>query len=177
MIEEKVAFSVQMTAKEVYMFTMYHVYHGFSGILGLCLSLAAFINLVLSFNSLSDQNKTILTFVAAWFTVLEPIRMFLRARKQVKRTKAYSQPLNYILNEEGITVSQDGESQTIAWENLVKIVKTRSQYLFYSSKIHAFIFPKKDIGTQCEMLDQLIIQCTKDTNVKRKGSFPKHIDE
>lgn len=176
MVKEKITFSVQMTTKEVYMFTMYHVYHGFSGRLGLCLSLAAFINLVLSFDSLSDQNKTILTFVAAWFTVLEPIRMFFRARKQVKRTKTYGQPLNYVLDEEGVTVSQDSESQTIAWENLVKIVKTGSQYLFYSSKIHAFIFPKKDIGTQCEALDKLIIQCTKSTNVKRKGSFPRHIN-
>ncbi len=176
MDKEKITFSVQMTAKEVYMFTMYHVYHGFSGILGLCLSLVALMNLVLSFDSLSDQNKTILTFVAAWFTILEPIRMFFRARKQVKRTKAYSQPLNYVLDEEGIMVSQDGESQTIAWGNLAKIVKTKSQYFFYSSKIHAFIFPKKDIGTQCEALDKLVIQCTKNTNVKRKGSFPRYID-
>ena len=51
MDKEKITFSVQMTAKEVYMFTMYHVYHGFSGILGLCLSLVALMNLVLSFDT------------------------------------------------------------------------------------------------------------------------------
>lgn len=176
MVKEKITFSVQMTVKDVYMFTMYHVYHSFSGRFGFCLSLVALVNLILSFDSLSDQNKTILTFVAAWFTVLEPVRMFWRARKQVKRTPAYNQPLHYMLDESGITVSQNDESQTIAWENLVKIVKTSSQYLVYSSKIHAFIFPRKDIGMACDALDAMVLYYTKDTNVRRKGSFPKHID-
>jgi len=176
MVKEKITFSVQMTVKEVYAFTMYHVYHSFSGILGVCLSLAALVNLIVSFDTLSDQNKTILTFVAAWFTVLEPVVMLWRARGQVKRNKAYQKPLDYQLDDSGITVSQNDETQTIAWENLKKIVKTRSQYLVYSSKIHAFVFPKKDVGAKSDALDAMILNYTQETNVKRKGVYSKRTD-
>lgn len=176
MVKEKITFSVQMTVKKVYAFTMYHVYHGLSGIFGVCLSLVALINLIVSFDTLSDQNKTILTFVAAWFIILEPVVMLQRAKSQVKRNKAYQKPLNYQLDGSGITVFQDDETQTIAWEKLIKIVKTRSQYLVYSSKIHAFVFPKKDVGAECDALDAMILYYTKDTNVKRKGSFSKPAD-
>lgn len=173
MEQESITFSVQMTVKEIYRFTIYHVYHGFSGIFGLCLSLAALVNLIVSFDSLSDQGKAIMTIVAAWFTVLEPLMMLWRAKGQVKRNASYKQPLNYTVNNEGITVSQNEERQTIPWERLVKIVETHSQYLIYSSKIHAFIFPKSAIGEQDKKMEELLLQCSEGTGVRLKGAIKR----
>lgn len=174
-MEEKkpIAFSVQMTWKEIYKFTMYHTYHSFAGILGVILSVMALANLILSFDKLSDQSKTIMTIVAAWFLIFEPLRMLMRSKSQMKLSKAYKKPLNYIINEEGITVSQDEESQTIEWKQLFKIVETKSQFLVYSNRINSFIFPKNSLDGQVDCLGTVMAEYSKDTKVKLLGGMKK----
>ena len=173
MKKDSITFSVEMTAKEVYRFTFYHVYHGFSGLFGLCLSLLALANLIMNFHDLSDMGKTIMIIVAMWFTVWEPFLMIGRSKSQVKRSKAYQKPLYYQIDGNGITVSQKEESQTIAWSKLVKVVETRSQFLVYSSRIHAFIFPKTMMDGQEEEMRYLVVHNTLDTNVRLKGRIKK----
>lgn len=177
MEKDEVAFSVKMTPIEIYKFTIYHSYHKVSGLIGVCLSIGALIMLIVSFNELTDRDKTVLTFVAAWFLILEPITMFFRARSQVKRNKSYQKPLDYQMNQEGITVSQGEEQQTIAWENLMKIVATKSQYLVYSSKIHAFVFPKKALGQDCEKAEAVMLKYTKGMEVRLSGKLKRHIEK
>lgn len=174
MNKDEIAFSVQMTPMEIYKFTIYHSYHKASGLLGVCLSVAALVMLIMSFGDLNDRDRTVLTFVAAWFLILEPVTMFFRARGQVKRNKSYQKPLNYQMNQEGITVSQGEEHQTITWESLMKIVETNSQYLVYSSKIHAFVFPKKALGEECKKAEEIMLENISGTGVRLAGKMKKH---
>ncbi len=166
-----ISFSVQMTWKEIYKFTMYHTYHSFAGIFGLVLSIIALVDLIISFNELSDQGKTILTIVAAWFLIFEPLRMLVRSKSQIKLSKAYKKPLDYTLSGEGITVSQDDESQTIDWNRLLKIVETKSQILVYSNRINAFIFPKECFKEDLLAAREMMVEYTKNTPVKLKGKI------
>ena len=173
MDKKSITFSVQMTEKEVYRYTLYHVYHSFSGLFGIFLSLIALVNLILNFHDMSNQAKTIMIIIALWSTVIDPIMMKSRCKAQFKRTKAYKNPLQYRIDEEGVTVSQNEESQTVAWNSLMKIVETKSQFLVYSSRIHAFIFPKDMLEGQVETMEQLVLDYTKDTHVQLKGKLKK----
>ena len=174
MEERSITFSVQMTVKEMYQFTMYHVYHQASGLIGLFLSALALANLVVSFHDLSDQGKTIMTIVGLWFTVLEPIMMYNRSKRQVKRTKSYQKPLYYEINEKGITVSQDEESQTMEWERIRRIKDTGSQYILYSSRVHAFIFPKKCLGADAGKLGNLLREYAAQKNIPVNGRMKRN---
>lgn len=165
MEQDTISFSVQMTVKDVYRFNMYHVYHSASGLVGLLLSLLALGNLIISFDSLTDQGKTIMTIVALWFTVLEPIMVYRRAKKQVKKIKSYHKPLHYTIGEQGITVSQDEESQTMEWNRLRRIVKTRQQILIYSSRVHAFIFPRTAWQDQEQKMQSLLKRYAADNGI------------
>lgn len=165
MEQDTISFSVQMTVKDLYRFNMYHVYHSASGLVGLLLSLLALGNLIISFDSLTDQGKTIMTIVALWFTVLEPIMVYRRAKKQVKKIKSYHKPLHYTIGEQGITVSQDEESQTMEWNRLRRIVKTRQQILIYSSRVHAFIFPRTAWQDQEQKMQSLLKRYAADNGI------------
>ena len=165
MEQDTISFSVQMTVKDVYRFNMYHVYHSASGLVGLLLSLLALGNLIISFDSLTDQGKTVMTIVALWFTVLEPIMVYRRAKKQVKKIKSYHKPLHYTIGEQGITVSQDEESQTMEWNRLRRIVKTRQQILIYSSRVHAFIFPRTAGQDQEQKMQSLLKRYAADNGI------------
>ena len=171
MKKDKAKFSVQMTAKEVYRFNMYHVYHSFSGLIGIGFSIIALIILLTSFSTLSEQTRAMLIIIAAWFVVFDPVILFTRSRGQAKRNKAYQQALNYEVNEAGITVSQNEEHQTIAWDNLFKIVETKTQFLVYSSKMHAFIFPKSSVGMSEEQFREVLLHYAKDKGMLLKGKI------
>ena len=171
MEEEKITFSVQMTAKEIFKFTVYHVYSGFAGIFGIVLSLAALVMLIVSFHSLSDQSKTVLTLVAAWYILIYPIMLYVRAGGQAKRNPSYQKPLFYQIDQSGITVSQEEVSQTVTWDHFVKLVETRTQYLIYTNRVHAFIFPKKEIGIGSDEFNQRVVQYIEGANIRLKGSI------
>ena len=173
MDKKELSFSVQMTAKEIFLFMMYHSYCKLSGVIGLLLSLFAIVSLVTSYTDMTDQNKAVYVIVALWFTVLEPVTMLSRARSQAKKNPVYKKPLTYEVNSEGITVSQDEERQSIEWSRLLKVVETKSQYLVYSNKINAFIFPKNAIGQECSVFEQLVYEYTKGTGVKIPSRMKK----
>lgn len=170
MNEKEIAFSVQMTPIEIFRFTLYHSYHKLSGLIGILLSLTAIVILICCFGDLNDQDRTVLMIVALWFTILEPLTLLSRAKSQVKRNKAYQEPLHYNLDSAGITVSQNDAEQTIAWDGLMKIIETKTQFLVYSSRIHAFIFPKKSIGEDCAAVKELLLSYAKDYNIPVKGA-------
>lgn len=171
MEKDSIIFSVQMTEKEVYRYTLYHVYHSFSGVFGLCLSMIAIVNLVMNFNEMSDQAKTIMIIIALWSTVLDPLVMKSRCKSQFKRNAVYQNPLQYCIDEKGVTVSQNEESQTLSWDKLLKVVETRTQFLVYSSRVHAFIFPKSMMKGKESDMRCVVVQNTFDTNVKLKGKI------
>lgn len=173
MNQNGIEFSVQMTVKEVYKYTMYHVYSGFSGRFGLIVSIAALLMLIINFSNIDDKTKTVLIILGLWFTVLEPLMALSRVKLQVKRNKTYQQPLNYRVDENGITVSQNEQSQSVGWDRLVKIVETPSQFLVYSSRIHSFVFPKNMMECQEDAMRALVMEHTKKTNTVINGRLKR----
>ena len=75
-----------------------------------------------------------------------PWTLFIRSRQQALNNPAFKQTLHYILDENGLTVSQGEESGTVAWEDMVKAVSTSKSIILYTSKVNATIFPKKQMG-------------------------------
>ena len=69
---------------------------------------------------------------------------------------AFQKPLHYVLDEEGITVSQEDVEQKQGWENMVKAVSTSKSIIVYTSAINATIFPKRELGDQKAALIQII---------------------
>lgn len=168
MEQNEISFLVKMNTREIYRFTMYHLYHGYSGMIGITISAIALIVLILKYGTLEPQLKSILILLAAWYILIDPIILYFRARKQARRNKAYQKDLSYKLFEEGITVSQEEISQTVAWDMVAKVVETKKQLIVYTNRVNAFIFPKDCIGENLEAAKQLISQkVTRNNRLKK----------
>jgi len=59
---------------------------------------------------------------------------------------AFKQPLHYVLDDEGITVSQGEVSQSQSWENMYKAISTNKSIIVYTSPVNATIFPRRAMG-------------------------------
>lgn len=81
---------------------------------------------------------------------------------------AFQKPLHYTLDEEGITVSQDGVEQKQAWEDMVKAISTTRSIIVYTSKVNATILPKRELGDQKAAVIEMISKHMKPAKVKIK---------
>ena len=146
---KEVKFSVQVTVKDMFAFLMHHSYRGGSLIADAIVTFGAIGLLVAGFGK-GDPVKTVaLIFVAMLFTVIHPLQLYSKARKQVKNNEVFKKPLEYVLNEEGITLSQGEQNQSITWEDVYQVKEYKSQILVYTGRVYAFIWPKSAL-TMCE---------------------------
>ncbi len=139
---KEIKISIQIKSKDMFDFLIYHTYTHLSGLVGLCISMASLIMLIVNFNTMGSTGLLILALGSALFTVIYPIQLSLRAKQQVLLTPMYKEPLNYTFNEEGIEINQNDEDAKVVWEDITKVVKSPKSVLIYTSKVRAFIIPK-----------------------------------
>jgi hypothetical protein len=75
-----------------------------------------------------------------------PWVLFIKSRQQVLGNPVFQQPLHYVLDENGITISQGETSTTQSWDDMVKAVSTSRSIIVYTSRVNATIFPKSQLG-------------------------------
>ena len=146
---KEVKFSVQITVKDMFAFLMHHSYRGMSLLADAIVTFGA-IGLLLAGFGKGDPVKTVaLIFVALLFTVVHPLQLYNRARKQVKGNDVFKKPLDYVLTDEGITMSQGEETQSFTWADVYQIKEYKSQILVYTGRVYACIWPKRAL-VECE---------------------------
>lgn len=152
-------FKTRIKTNELFQFLIRHSYAGISGKIGLIISIAA---AVLFIKGLPDfaGNETkmfVLAFLALLFTVINPVMLYTRAKKQSLTNPAYKDEMAYQMDEEGIKLMIGEQEGGIPWDKIIKIVETGSLYILYTTRINAFLWPKKDMGTkEKEIMDYVI---------------------
>ena len=58
-------------------------------------------------------------------------------------------------DEKGFTVSQGEESANLPWDQIYKMVATKSNVLVYSTRINAYIIPREQLGEQYKDLAKI----------------------
>ena len=144
-----IEFDVKIEAGDLYDYLMAHTYSGPSGILG-----STFGALLIVFAVM--EGKWIFLVLGAVLLLYLPWTLFLKSRQQVLNNPAFKKPLHYVLDEEGITVSQDGVTQKQAWEDMRKAISTGRSIIVYTSKVNATIFPKRSLGDDRVAVTEII---------------------
>ncbi len=165
-MKEDITFDVNMKTRYMYRFMLYHNYTTVGGLFGVLISLVALIVLISTFNEQQESGKIILLLISLLWTVINPIMLASRAKRQVLLNPSYKKELTYTLNSESITVSQEENEESITWDKIVKVILTKKQLIIYSSKVHAFIFPLEEIGDNLDDVKAIIVNCTKDKKIK-----------
>lgn len=146
---EEIKFSVQMKVQDMFLFLLHHSYRGAALLADAVITFGA-IGLLVTGAGTGDMVKTVaLLFVALLFTVIHPLQLYNRARKQVKKNEVFQKPLEYVLTGEGITMSQGEVTQSFTWEDVYQIKEYKSLFAVYTGRVYACIWPKREL-TACE---------------------------
>lgn len=158
----KVEFDVNITVADLYDYMLSHTYSGFSGLFG---SIVGALFIVWYF-TMGAQ----IYYLAAGVIILLyiPCSLYMRAKNQAATNEFFKKPLHYTLTDEGVTVTQGDYEMFQDWNIVYKAKSTNRSLLVYTSKINAWIFPKKDLGKDKEAVIQLISQHVAPGKVKIK---------
>lgn len=145
----KVEFDIKITAADLYDYMLAHTYSGFSGLFG---SIVGALFIIYAVSSATWY------YLAAGIVILLyiPCSLFMRAKKQAATNDFFKQPIHYTLTDEGVTVTQGEYEMTQPWAIVVKAASTNRSLLLYTSKVNAWIFPKKDLAEKREDVIQMI---------------------
>ncbi len=144
-----IEFDVKMTTGKLYDYMLRHTFTSFSGILG------EIVGIILLIGFFAYKTPTFL-FGGILVTLYLPVALFANARKQVKLTPAFKQPLHYCLTEEGIEVTAGEAKDFQAWKDMVKAVSTNKNIIIYTSKVNACLFPREDLKEKQEDVIKMI---------------------
>ena len=135
----EIDFKIQIKAGDLYDYMLRHTYHGAQGLLGSCVGALAILLFL-------GNHQVIYLIAGIVLLVYLPWNLFLKSRQQMLTTPAFKKPLHYILNEEGISVSQDGVMECQKWEDMHKAVSTSKSIIVYTNPVNACIFPRRELG-------------------------------
>ena len=144
-------FDVKISDKDLYDYMMAHSYSGASGLLGSCvgalLVVTAFMN-----------GHWIYLICGAVLLLYLPINLKIKSKQQALSNPAFQKPLHYLLDDNGITISQGEESQCQKWEDMYKAISTNRSIIVYTSKVSATIFPRNQLNGEVVKVIEMI--CT-----------------
>ena len=98
-----------------------------------------------------------------------PWILLIKSRQQALSNPVFQQPLHYVLDEQGITISQGETSTCQAWEDMVKAVSTGRSIIVYTSRVNATIFPKNQMGDKRAAVIEMISTHMPPKKVKIRG--------
>lgn len=144
-----VELTVKINAGDLYDYMLMHTYNSAAGLLG-----SAF-GAVLVVFALSTQQWLYLVLGLIMLLYL-PWTLFVKSRRQILSNPAFQEPLQYTLDEEGLTVAQGELQEKMAWGDMYKAASTNRSIILYTSPVNATIFPKRDLGEQRSAVIEII---------------------
>lgn len=143
-----VKFDVQMTKKAMYNFMLYTTYTSIGGIVTVVFGGVATVLGLRQFMFGDYSAGATFFLIAAFLLIWNPVNMKIRSADQVAKSPMFQKPISYELTEEGVRISQDGQSALNEWKVFQKAVSTNVGLILYITKVRAIIFTKEGLGEQ-----------------------------
>lgn len=140
---------VKIEAGDLYDYMLMHTYGSAAGVIGS--TFGALIILL----AVATQRWAFLVLGAILLLYL-PWTLFVKSKRQILTNPSFKQPLHYLLDENGITISQGEDSVQYLWDELYKAVSTGRSIIVYTSRVNATIFPKRQMEDKKEDVIKMI---------------------
>lgn len=138
-------FDIQINDKDLFLFQIYNAYHGTQGWAALVLSGVAIAMYCTKFGQVPLGYSILYLVFAVIFAIYIPGSLLLQAKAQFKRTKAFQNPMHYLLGEESIEITAGEEKGQLPWNMVYKVVCTNKYLYIFGSRVNAYIIPLEQI--------------------------------
>ena len=152
---KRMEFTVQLSARELWMFSLYHANGGLLGIFNLLFTAAALFLLITKWGSVTTMYRVLLIVCVLLFTVWQPLLLYNKARKQAK-SPSVKNPMILSFGEEGLWVSQNGQEAGFLWDQMGRMDKAWGLTVLYMDRVHAYLLPNRVLGEDAEAFYEMV---------------------
>jgi hypothetical protein len=147
----------KINAGELFQFLMYHTYSSMWGFIGILISICALLAVGQLCISGGDTVAKICTLLAALlFLAVQPLRLYLQAQRLMESDKGYQEPIDYIFDHSGISLSQGSDTAFYAWGEVEKVISTKKIVAIYVGRKRVFKLSRNDLGDSYEQLREIV---------------------
>ena len=140
---------VKIESGDLYDYMIAHTYNSASGIIGSCCGALLVVGALM-------MKKWLFLIAGIVVLLYLPWTLYLKCKRQVLLNPAFKNPLHFVLDENGVTVSQGEETQSQAWENMYKATSTNRSIIIYTSPVNATILPRRVLGENVSQCIEII---------------------
>lgn len=140
-------FHTQLKANDIFKFSLAYTYSGFQLILTIAMIALGIYMCITGTGAADGQSNMIFGIVLiGLFVVVNPLMLYVKAKKQAIENPVYKMKTYYTLNEDGIFVELGENSATIEWARVLKISHVIGLNILYTGRKQAFVFPDYALG-------------------------------
>ena len=149
--------NVTMTEKDLFDFSMYNSYSGFSGVFNLIFTLGALAILIMTWNweSIGTFQRILLLCCLLIFTVVQPLMLKSKSKKQAQRT-GFSTEIHLTLTDKKFVAERAEVENSLEWDQIWKVIRIRSMYIVKVGPTRAYLIPNRSIEGREQELRELL---------------------
>lgn len=172
-------FHTQLKAKDIFKFSLAYTYSGLQGLLTIFILAVGIYTIATGISNPQGQTNVIFgVIVMVLFLVINPLMLYVKAKKQAIENPVYKKRTYYTLKEDGIFVELGEESATIEWGRVFKISHFLGLTLLYTAKRQAFVFPDYEFGSDKDKfvsyMEEHVQNARKQMSQPAAGSISKY---
>lgn len=134
-----VELDIMIGSGDLYDYNLRHAYNSAAGLMG---SILGAIMVIVG----AASGTWIYIIGGILLLVYLPWTLFIKSKQQALSNPVFKEPLHYVLDDNGITISQGEVNTTQSWDDMVKAVSTSRSIIVYTSRVNATILPKSQLG-------------------------------
>lgn len=144
----KTEFDIKISDRDLFLFQIYNAYHGTQGWAAIILAGVAVAMYCTKFGQVPIGYSILYLVFAVVFALYIPVSLFLQAKAQFKRTKAFQDAMCYALTDEGIDITAGEEKGQLPWNMVYKVVCTKEYLYIFGSRVNAYIIPLEQVSAK-----------------------------
>ena len=138
----KIKIDMQLNAKDIWLFSMYHSNRGFLLIFNVLFTIVMYYYMITSWNKIDTPRKILFLVLANMFLIIQPAMLYLKSAKQA-RSEAIRAGLSLEMNDEGIVVASKGESIDFKWESGFRSRIVPGIIIIYVDAVRGYLLPDR----------------------------------
>lgn len=154
--EGEVCLSGPLRFRDLFAFRLKYSYFSINGLAYWIITMLILALLVMNWNTYEVKSKVLLFVLLGIMMIYLPGNAALRTLQYTTMLKAEGITVTYVVNHNGILVTQGEQKEILGWDMIRKAKETGRRFYLYVMKNSAFVFAKDLLGEQTDALRTFI---------------------
>ncbi len=150
--EGEVCLSGPLRFRDLFAFRLKYSYFSINGAAYWIITVLILACLLMNWNNYEIKTKVLLFVLLGIMVIYLPGNAALRTLQYTTMLKAEGITVTYVVNRNGILVTQGEQKEVLGWDMIRKVKETGKRFYLYVMKNSAFVFGKDLLGDQTEAL-------------------------